>query len=66
LQQAIVELANQGDSAAGGALRPELEALSAQVARLEAKVFEQERSIRQTLTMLIEWIEGEMEQTKAA
>jgi general secretion pathway protein A len=66
LQQAIVELANQQDSAAAGALRPELEALSAKVARLEAKVFEQERSIRQTLTMLIEWIEGEMGQTKAA
>jgi hypothetical protein len=39
---------------------------SGAVARLEAKVFEQERTIRQTLTMLIEWIEGEMEQTKAA
>ena len=36
------------------------------LARLEAKVFEQERTIRQTLTMLIEWIETEMDQTKAA
>lgn len=62
LQQAVVELANQQDSAA----RPEIEAIAAQVARLEAKMFEQERTIRQTLNMLIEWIEGEMEQTKAA
>lgn len=66
LQQAIVELANQHDSTAAAAVRPEIEALAAQVARLEAKVFEQERTIRQTLTMLIEWIEGEMEQTRAA
>jgi type II secretory pathway predicted ATPase ExeA len=66
LQQAIVELANQQDKSAAAAVRPEIEALTEQVARLEAKVFEQERSIRQTLTMLIEWIEGEMEQTKAA
>jgi len=66
LQQAIVELANQHDSAEAAAVRPEIEALAAQVARLEAKTFEQERTIRQTLNMLIEWIEGEMEQTKAA
>jgi hypothetical protein len=66
LQQAIVELANQSDSAAAAAVRPEIEAFTAQLARLEAKVFEQERTIRQTLDMLIEWIEGEMGQTKAA
>ena len=66
LQQAVVELANQHDSAASAALRPEIEALQDQMARLEAKVFEQERTIRQTLTMLIEWIETEMEQSKAA
>jgi putative secretion ATPase (PEP-CTERM system associated) len=62
LQQAIVELAGQHHAAA----QPEIAALQEQVARLEAKVFEQERTIRQTLTMLIEWIETEMEQTKAA
>jgi putative secretion ATPase (PEP-CTERM system associated) len=66
LQQAIVELSNQQDEAVAVAVRPELAALHEQVARLEAKTFEQERAIRQTLTMLIEWIEGEMEQTKAA
>ncbi|HEY6816377.1 MAG TPA: XrtA/PEP-CTERM system-associated ATPase [Croceibacterium sp.] len=66
LQQAIVELANQQDAAAAAAVRPEIAGMNEQIARLEAKVFEQERTIRQTLTMLIEWIEGEMEQTKAA
>ena len=66
LQQAIVELAHQHDHATSAAVLPEIATLHEQVARLEAKVFEQERTIRQTLTMLIEWIEGEMEQTKAA
>lgn len=66
LQQAVVELANQNDERATAAVRPELAALQQQVARLEAKVFEQERTIRQTLTMLIDWIETEMDQTKAA
>src|SRR5690606_26370965 len=66
LQQAIVELSSQHDADAAAAVRPEIAAMAEQIARLEAKVFEQERTIRQTLTMLIEWIEGEMEQTKAA
>ena len=66
LQQAIVELSNQNDERASAAVRPELAAAQEQIARLEAKVFEQERTIRQTLTMLIEWIETEMDQTKAA
>ena len=66
LQQAVVELANQNDQRASAAVRPELAAAQQQIARLEAKVFEQERTIRQTLTMLIEWIETEMDQTKAA
>jgi putative secretion ATPase (PEP-CTERM system associated) len=66
LQQAIVELSNQNDERASAAVRPELSAAQEQIARLEAKVFEQERTIRQTLTMLIEWIETEMDQTRAA
>lgn len=66
LQQAVVELANQQDSATTAAIEPAISALQEQVARLEAKVFEQERTVRQTLTMLIEWIETEMNQTKAA
>jgi general secretion pathway protein A len=66
LQQAVVELANQQDATLAAAMQPEIAAQHEQIARLEAKLFEQERTIRQTLTMLIEWIEGEMEQTKAA
>ena len=66
LQQAIVELSNQNDERASAAVRPELAAAQEQIARLQAKVFEQERTIRQTLTMLIEWIETEMDQSKAA
>jgi hypothetical protein len=66
LQQAVVELANQQDQAVADAMRPEIQALQEKIARLEAKTFEQERTIRHTLTMLIEWIEGEMEESKAA
>jgi len=66
LQQAVVELANRGDDVATSALMPEIATLQEQLARLEAKSFEQERTIRHTLTMLIEWIEGEMDESKAA
>jgi putative secretion ATPase (PEP-CTERM system associated) len=72
LQQAVVELANQQDaaaaaaSAATAALQPEIWAMQEQLARIEARLFEQERSVRQTLTMLIEWIETEVDQARAA
>src|SRR5690606_34118265 len=66
LQQAVVALATQNDERATAAVRPARAALQQQGARLEAKVFEQERTSRQTLTMLIDWIETEMDQTKAA
>ena len=66
LQQAVVELANQQDQAVAAAMQPEIQALQEKIARLEAKTFEQERTIRHTLTMLIEWIEGEMDESKAA
>lgn len=66
LQQAIVELSNQHDDVLTAVVRPEMLVMQEQFARMEAKVFEQERTIRQTLTMLIEWIESEMEQSEAA
>lgn len=66
LQQAIVEISNQTDAAVTSAIAPEIELMREQVARIEARCFEQERSIRQTLTMLIEWIESEMDSSKAA
>ena len=66
LQQAIIELSNQRDEAVAAAVRPELAAMQEQLATMGAKVLEQERSIRQTLTMLIEWIESETAHSKAA
>jgi len=66
LQEAIIELSNQRDEAVAAAVRPELAAMQEQLATMGAKVLEQERSIRQTLTMLIEWIESEIAHSKAA
>ncbi len=66
LQQAIVEMAEQRDTAIAEFVNPEIETLREQLARVEAKCFEQERTIRQTLTMLIDWIESEMDSSKAA
>ena len=55
LQQAVVELAHGNDyDAPNGS-----EELHARIAQLEARLAEQERTIRHTLTMLIEWIERE-------
>jgi uncharacterized coiled-coil protein SlyX len=66
LQQAIVELAERQEDTVRLALMPEIATLQEKLARLEAKTFEQERTIRHTLTMLIEWIESEMDESKAA
>lgn len=68
LQHAVIELANERDAApvipAG---RDEaMAALEAKFASLETKMIEQERTIRQTLTMLIEWIESDDAQRAAA
>ncbi len=59
-------MAEQRDAAIAETVTPEVETLRAQIARVEAKCFEQERTIRQTLTMLIDWIESEMDSSKAA
>lgn len=66
LQQAVVELSNANDEALAAVVRPEIAGLQEQMARLEARSFEQERTIRHTLTMLIEWIEDEIEPARAA
>ena len=66
LQQAVVEMANSRDADAMSALLPEIITLQERLAQTEAKAFEQERTIRHTLTMLIEWIEGEMDEARAA
>jgi putative secretion ATPase (PEP-CTERM system associated) len=60
LQQAVIELANQGDTASlEGAERHQaaIDALGERLATLESRLIEQDRTIRHTLTMLIEWIE---------
>ncbi|MYL96961.1 AAA family ATPase [Novosphingobium sp. FGD1] len=69
LQSAILELAasvqtREEAPAASGAdeaiaeLRDELAKATMQAARLETRLAEQERTLRHTLTMLIEWIES--------
>ncbi len=61
LQQAVIELANEQDAAAPrqGVSADVVASLESRFAALEAKMIEQERTIRHTLTMLIEWIEAE-------
>ena len=60
LQQAVLEMANHADPASGTSLaaQEEVAALQARVASLEDRLGEQERTLRHTLTMLIEWIEA--------
>lgn len=62
LQQAVIELANAVEgpmAAASQAQAQEVAALKEQMAALQSRMIEQERTIRHTLTMLIEWIEAE-------
>lgn len=61
LQQAVIELANQGDTSSldgsEGAHKETIAALHERLGALESRLIEQDRTIRHTLTMLIEWIE---------
>ena len=63
LQQAVIELANDQEAAPAAAADPAhgaaLAAIEAKLIGFEAKMLEQERTIRHTLTMLIEWIEAD-------
>ncbi len=63
LQQAVIELANGDHSVLapdeGAAAAAEVAALTERLAMLENRLSEQDRTIRHTLTMLIEWIEGD-------
>ena len=69
LQQAVIELANSTEHA-GGPVDPShhaaLAALQERLATLESRLIEQDRTIRHTLTMLIEWIERDEAQRVAA
>ena len=61
LQQAVIELANERDDAPAAvpADNAGFAALEAKLSGIETKMLEQERTIRHTLTMLIEWIEAD-------
>ena len=63
LQQAVIELANAQEAAPAAMTDPAhgaaLAALGTKLAGFESKMLEQERTIRHTLTMLIEWIEAD-------
>lgn len=65
LQQAVVELTYAREDASAQAAAPEIAALNERVAQLEARLIEQERTMRHTLTMLIEWIESDNAQIAA-
>ena len=63
LQQAVIELANAQEAAPALPNDPgfgvNLALIEAKLSGFEAKMLEQERTIRHTLTMLIEWIEAD-------
>ena len=71
LQQAVIELANERETVAAASVHATaadsavLAAIEAKLAGIEGKMLEQERTIRHTLTMLIEWIESD-EASRAA
>jgi general secretion pathway protein A len=60
LQQAVLEMSSGGTSGAEVplAVQEDIAALKARITLLEDRLSEQERTLRHTLTMLIEWIEA--------
>ena len=66
LQQAVVELSQASEDTAAQSVQPALAALEETVVRLEARAAEQEREVRRTLEMLIDWVESEIAESKAA
>ena len=69
LQQAVIEIANSGESAPmhpDSVRDEELAQLKERIDALESRLIEQDRTIRHTLTMLIEWIEADDDQRAAA
>lgn len=61
LQRAVLELADGDEVRRSGeaAVFSQIAALSGRIAALEDQMIEQERTIRYTLTMMIEWIEAD-------
>ena len=66
LQQAVIELANGDHREPVAGHNAEVAALTERLAALESRISEQDHTIRHTLTMLIEWIEGDDAQRAAA
>ncbi len=69
LQQAVIELANAAETPplhSDTELAATVAALGEQISALENRLTEQDRTIRHTLTMLIEWIEADDAQRFAA
>lgn len=66
LQQAVVELSHAREDGLAAAQAPAIAALTERLAQVEARMAEQERAIRHTLTMLIEWIENDASRPMAA
>ena len=66
LQQAVIELASGDHQAPASSGAEEIAVLTERMAALENRLSEQDRTIRHTLTMLIEWIEGDDAQRAAA
>ncbi len=66
LQQAIIEIANERDVRAEVDPEHVNTAVEARLAAMESQLLEQERTIRHTLTMLIEMIEADTSQRAAA
>jgi putative secretion ATPase (PEP-CTERM system associated) len=59
LQQAVMELANQLEQVRAADRSGEVAALDHRIGTLEERLAEQDRTMRHTLSMLIEWIEGD-------
>ena len=70
LQQAVIELANATGTPPAVPAFPgesgDIAALHERIAALEDRLVEQDRAIRHTLTMLIEWVESEEAERAAA
>lgn len=69
LQRAVIELADASEAMsapADPALAARLEELAECISAIENRMIEQDRTIRHTLTMLIEWIEADDAQRVAA
>ena len=68
LQQAVLELATAGEDreSAGALMAKDIAALAERITGLESRMIEQDRTIRHTLTMIIEWIEDNENGREAA